>query len=313
MHTPSPGDARAIAAIAQHHGFSAEAAASMLESLIAGGGAMAQFAHPEFGGSGQWMRGGMTMVGDMFNHQLKARVDALCAELSQLLAARPDLQAAPAGQWQRQGNGTVTGDWREGNGRWWPQELGAPASAGAQNGMRYAYFPDQRRLALDRQGSVTVHDTLDHRIGGFSQQQGGSGSISLSSQHGPVDLDRLPMLWRSGPQAPGAAGAAQRPVPSEPPARPKPEARGPQAEARMPRAGAETPRAGAETPRAGAQAPRAEAQGPGAEAAEWPKAAGQGAGADVLALIERLADLHHKGILSDEEFQAKKAELLARL
>jgi uncharacterized repeat protein (TIGR03803 family) len=27
----------------------------------------AQFSHPEFGGSGQWMRGGMIMVSDMFN------------------------------------------------------------------------------------------------------------------------------------------------------------------------------------------------------------------------------------------------------
>lgn len=287
MNTRPPGDDRAIAAIAQHHGFSVEATTSMLESLVAGGGAMAQFAHPEFGGAGQWMRGGMTMVGDMFNHPLKARVDALCAELSQLLASRPDLQQAQARQWQRQGSGTD--DWREGNGRWWPQDLGDPASAGAQNGLRYAYFPDQRRLALDRHGLVSVHDTLDHRIGGFSQQQGGSGSISLSSQHGPVDIDRLPVLWRSRPEAPRAAGVAQRPAPAEPPAHAAPRGA---AEAR---AGAEA-RLAAEPP----ARPRAEVRG-------------AGAGADVLALIERLADLHHKGILSDEEFQAKKAELLARL
>jgi hypothetical protein len=34
---------------------------------------------------------------------------------------------------------------------------------------------------------------------------------------------------------------------------------------------------------------------------------------DVLATIEKLADLRDKGILSDEEFAAKKAELLSRL
>jgi hypothetical protein len=34
---------------------------------------------------------------------------------------------------------------------------------------------------------------------------------------------------------------------------------------------------------------------------------------DVFALIERLADLHTKGILSAEEFAAKKAELLSRI
>jgi Short C-terminal domain len=33
----------------------------------------------------------------------------------------------------------------------------------------------------------------------------------------------------------------------------------------------------------------------------------------VFATIEKLAQLHAKGILSDEEFAAKKAELLSRL
>ena len=35
--------------------------------------------------------------------------------------------------------------------------------------------------------------------------------------------------------------------------------------------------------------------------------------ADAFATIEKLAQLHAKGILSDEEFAAKKAELLSRL
>ena len=34
---------------------------------------------------------------------------------------------------------------------------------------------------------------------------------------------------------------------------------------------------------------------------------------DIPALIEKLAELHRKGILTDEEFQSKKAELLKRL
>jgi len=34
---------------------------------------------------------------------------------------------------------------------------------------------------------------------------------------------------------------------------------------------------------------------------------------DVLATIEKLADLHGKGVLSDEEFTSKKADLLSRL
>jgi hypothetical protein len=36
---------------------------------------------------GQWSAGGMTMVGDMFNHGQKMKVDALCTELSQVLEA----------------------------------------------------------------------------------------------------------------------------------------------------------------------------------------------------------------------------------
>ena len=41
-------------------------------------------------------------------------------------------------------------------------------------------------------------------------------------------------------------------------------------------------------------------------------AAPQGS-SDILGAIERLAQLHQRGILSDDEFRTKKAELLARL
>jgi hypothetical protein len=44
---------------------------------------MAQFRHPEFGGTGQWMRCGMIMIGEMFNNTLKARVEALCNDIAQ--------------------------------------------------------------------------------------------------------------------------------------------------------------------------------------------------------------------------------------
>src|SRR5258708_37938017 len=54
--------------------------------------------------------------------------------------------------------------------RWWPEELGEqPNSAGAQNEMRYAFFGDQHRLAVDTgDGKVQVYDTGDHRISGRS-------------------------------------------------------------------------------------------------------------------------------------------------
>ena len=66
----------------------------MLFSVIAGRGSMAQFSHPEFGGSGQWMAGGAMMISDMFNNALKARVDALCNELSALIRSELDFVAA---------------------------------------------------------------------------------------------------------------------------------------------------------------------------------------------------------------------------
>ena len=42
---------------------------------------MAQFSHSEFGGMSQWSPG-MSMVGDMFNTQLKSKLDALCTDIS---------------------------------------------------------------------------------------------------------------------------------------------------------------------------------------------------------------------------------------
>src|SRR5882724_41649 len=77
--------------VAQRHGFSDDGVLSMLQSVINGNGSMAQFSHPDFAGSGQWMRGGMIMVSDMFNNQLKGRVDSLCTELSNLVANEPNL------------------------------------------------------------------------------------------------------------------------------------------------------------------------------------------------------------------------------
>ena len=54
---------------------STDAVVTLLQSLVDGDGTMAQFNHRELGGGGQWMPGGMTMVGDMFNHGLKAKVE----------------------------------------------------------------------------------------------------------------------------------------------------------------------------------------------------------------------------------------------
>ncbi len=97
--------------LAQHYGVSADAVMTLLQALLNSKGTMAQFDHRELGGAGQWMPGGMTMVGDMFNHGLKAKVDGLCSELSQILAMQPFVPF-PAGlqsQSQRQGGGQQEG------------------------------------------------------------------------------------------------------------------------------------------------------------------------------------------------------------
>jgi hypothetical protein len=165
-----------IAEIAQRHGFSPDAARAVAEALRHGGGRMAQFNHPELGGMGQWAAGGMLMIGDMFNHALKARVDALCRDL----AAMPGPVAAAARQQPGQAS------------HWWPGSLGTPSAIGAQDNMRYACFPESRRLAVMRDGRVRVYDTGAHRIAGFSQQQDRSQSLSFSSQLGSVRLEDLP-------------------------------------------------------------------------------------------------------------------------
>ena len=54
----SPKGLRAVGEVANCTGFTEDAVTSMLFSVTAGRGSMAQFSHPEFGGSGQWMAGG---------------------------------------------------------------------------------------------------------------------------------------------------------------------------------------------------------------------------------------------------------------
>lgn len=258
-----------IASIATRTGFSGDAVTHMIMAVLIGNGSMAQFSHPEFGGSGQWMRGGMLMIGDMFNQQLKWRVDGLCNDIAQALADQPELfqtgQPEPfhagSSQSQSQGDGWTSNradlesflaGSHSHSSRWYPAELGHPTSSGSQNSMRYAYFADQRRLAVDAGGVVSVYDTRDHRIGGFSQQQGDASTFTFTSQHGPISVAALPLVLRNGvpatPQSPTASGTVRPPDTSS-----------------------------------------------------------------VYEAIERLADLKSKGILTDEEYASKKAELLGRI
>ena len=107
---------------------------------------------------------------------------------------------------------------------------------------------------------MTVYDTQDHQISGFSQQQPGSDSLNFSSQLGGVDVSRLPAV--SGPSG----------------MRPSPEP--------MHKGTAEQDAATSKS---------------------------SGTHEHILTAIEGMAELHARGILTEAEFSAKKAELLNRL
>lgn len=310
---------RIVREAAQRHGFSEDAVLTMLRALSAGYGTQAQFNHYEFGGMGQWSAGGMLMIGDMFNNQLKGRIASLAQELAGIVQSQPMFerpaqsqsqsqgggwqggggqQQSQGGGWQGQGSGGSYGSGQQqsqngitgsslfvpggGNADWWPSELGQAASVGAQNNMRYAYFPSARRLAIDLGGNVTVYDTGEHQIGGFSQQQSGDQSLLFTSQFGLVRVADLRIVNAAGSTAATAA-------PAVPPA----------------------PQSG-DQPAAAPAASSAAASTP-TTAAGSANSTGPISSSEVLQLLEKLADLHAKGILTSEEYAAKKAELLKRL
>ena len=184
--------------LAQRYGISADAALTMLYAVMNGNGTMAQFSHPELGGSGQWMQGGMTMVGDMFNYGLKSKVDGLCVEISNQLMNQPAYFQPPVSQSLNAGSGVSLFVSAAAAGQWWPTDLGSPSSTGGQNNVRYAIFPGARRLVVDLGGQITVYDTLDHQIGGVSQQQGGNDSMTFSSQYGTMTVSSLPVISING-------------------------------------------------------------------------------------------------------------------
>jgi hypothetical protein len=284
MRQLTPEGQQIINNLAQRYNFSPDAVFSLLQSVINGNGSMAQFNHPQFGGSGQWMRGGMIMLGDMFNNNLKNSVGGLCQELSNLIANQPNLIQSGNFQSQNQGSqrqSNYSGNQQQQNGsgsngpvslfvpppagssgNWWPAGLQFPNSTGTQNNVRYAYFATIRRLAIEANGHVTLYDTLDHQIGGFSQQQSVGGSITFTSQYGVVDVNNLPIISIDNVPVQTSAQTEQ----------------------------ATSYRADSPV---NTQSLNQEA--------------------DIFAAIEKLANLKEKGILTDNEYNAKKAELLGRL
>jgi hypothetical protein len=221
--------------IANRHGFSTNAVMVAWYALQRGGSSMAQFNHPELGGGGQWMPG-MLMIGDMFNHGLKGRVDQLFHELKDLPVEAPEQRAGQSWQSQSSGDGNREARANDNANReygadrnanragaganfgnsfnsdfggpslsygsspaststWYPRELGFPSTAGSQNNVRYAYFPEPRRLAIELFGKVTIFDTGEHHISGVAQgQSNDAGSITFTSQFGVIPISALPVV-----------------------------------------------------------------------------------------------------------------------
>jgi len=186
-----------VQSIASRHGFSPDAVVAAWDALQRGGGSMAQFNHRELGGSGQWLPG-MLMIGDMFNNNLKARVEALLHDLRTQPVPpsepmRSGQQSWPAEQHHHSGGPSLHyGSAPTHSETWYPSELGFPSTAGSQNSVRYAYFPGPGRLAIELFGKVTIYETGDHIISGVSQSQSNdAGSITFTSQYGVIPVSTL--------------------------------------------------------------------------------------------------------------------------
>lgn len=248
--------------VAQRYNLSQDAVICMLAAVNSGGGSMAQFNCPELGGSGQWMQGGMTMVGDMFNYGLKNTVNNLCAELSNALVNTQMFPVVPAGT--------------KNSNQWWPTDLGSPFSSGSQNDIRYAVFPN--RLAIQSNGQVTVYDTLDNNISGVSQQQGGDTSLTFSSQYGTIAVNSLPII--------SGQGLSEQALPEQKQtnfAQPEPVS-------------------------------NVFEQSIDNTTQNISNASGNSSSTDdIILLIEKIAQLHKAGALTDDEFNTKKIELLSRI
>lgn len=169
----------ALRLLAARHHISLEAVRVLAAALRISGGRQAQFNHPELGGMGQWQPG-MVMIGDMFNTSLKARVDALASELSQIVASQPSVGFAPFIQTPAS---------------WWPSHLGHPSSAGGQNQIAYAYFVGAHRLLINDHGQITTYDTTGYQVTGVSQQQrNGVQVLVFHSPQGLIEISALPIV-----------------------------------------------------------------------------------------------------------------------
>jgi len=251
---------QAIDEIAGKYDLKSQSVETMARAIINGNGTMAQFNIPELGGNGQWMKGGMTMVGDMFNNSLKATVDKLCIELANLVSTKVIFEG------DDKSSDSLKANKSDGP---WPSVFGSPTSSGSQNNFKYAYFASVRRLVIEENGKQMIYDTKHHHISGISQQQGSGSSYKFTSQDGPVDIANLALISQPGDLEPKENHEEQT----------------------------------QETPAMAYDVSHAYSS----------KSNDSASHDNIIGTIEKLSMLFEKGHITEEEFKAKKQELLARL
>ena len=216
----------------------------------------------------------MTMVGDMFNNALKGRVEALCTEISTILGNQPGLLRTGSFQSQSQSS--------------WPH----PSVAGASLGASALFVPDPSsqwyptELGVpDASGSQNnVRYAYFAKARRLAVETGGEVCVYDTQDHhiGGFSQQQGPRGSHIFTSQFGDVALDSLKVVS--------------------RSGKPV----AATPSAAATGPLSPGGAPTTSASKV-------AGDEIFRAIERLGDLKAKGILSDEEFTAKKVELLGRL
>jgi hypothetical protein len=176
--------------IAERYQVPEEKVRELYQRMQQTGGRQCQFECEQLGGPVQWMPG-MITVSRWNDHALRARVDGLCSELSAIVQGSDT--AAPAALRREPGTAPAAGNVTIAAGEsWWPAKFGHPAAAGAQNGVRYAYFPQRQRLLIQQGARIDAYDTEGKHLTGAAQQQGGaSSSLAFTSAGGPVEVREL--------------------------------------------------------------------------------------------------------------------------
>ncbi len=276
MQELTPEGLRIVEGLAQAHSVSTEAVMVLLHALAAGGGTQAQFNHPDLGGMGQWSQGGMIMIGDMFNQGLKYKVSSLCDELAGLLRNQPLFRPAPSQSQMQSQSGGFGGA---------GVSLFVPGSGSNQ------WWPAELGVPSSTGAQNDMAYACFPATRRLAIRQGGKTRVYDTGDHQIGGFSQQ----QSGDQSLtftsqfGLVRVADLPLVSP--------------------AGDNAP-APAAAPFSQAPAPEPEPSAPPATTVA-PKS--PTSPDDIFAMIERLADLRQKNILSEEEFATKKAELLGRL